>query len=73
MRSLVVGVAAIGTAGSLLGCSCKALAVLYLFKKLYQKGVYYLGVKVFNKLPTYIKEEFDNTKKFKKNITEIFE
>jgi hypothetical protein len=32
----------------------------------YQKGVYYLGVKVFNKLPTYIKEEFDNTKKFKK-------
>jgi hypothetical protein len=32
----------------------------------YQKGVYYLGVKVFNKLPTYITEEFDNTKKFKK-------
>ena len=32
----------------------------------YQKGVYYLGVKVFNKLSTYIKEEFDNTKKFKK-------
>jgi hypothetical protein len=32
----------------------------------YQKGVYYLCVKVFNKLPTYIKEEFVNTKKFKK-------
>jgi hypothetical protein len=30
----------------------------------YQTGVYYLGVKVFNKLPTYIKEEFDNTKQF---------
>jgi len=31
----------------------------------YQKGVYYLGVKVFNKLPTYIKIESDNPKKFK--------
>ena len=29
----------------------------------YQKGTGYLGVKVFNKLPLYIKEEFDNTKK----------
>ena len=31
----------------------------------YQKGVYYLGVKVFNKIPTYIKVESDNPKKFK--------
>ena len=31
----------------------------------YQKGVYYLVVKVFNKLPTYIKIESDNPKKFK--------
>jgi len=31
----------------------------------YQKGVYYLGVKVFNVLPSYIKTEFDNPKKFK--------
>jgi len=31
----------------------------------YQKGVYYLGVKVFNKLPSYIKTDFDNPKKFK--------
>jgi len=31
----------------------------------YQKGVDYLGVKVFNKLPTYTKIESDNTKKFK--------
>jgi len=27
--------------------------------------VYYIGVKVFNKLPTYIKIESDNPKKFK--------
>jgi hypothetical protein len=31
----------------------------------YQNGVYYLGVKVFNILPSYIKTEFDNPKKFK--------
>ena len=31
----------------------------------YQKGVYYLGVKVFNKLPTYLKVESDNPKEFK--------
>jgi len=31
----------------------------------YQKGVYYLDVKVFNKLPTYIKIESDIPKKFK--------
>jgi hypothetical protein len=30
----------------------------------YQKGVYYLGVKVFNALPPNIKTEFNN-KKFK--------
>ena len=31
-----------------------------------QKGIGYLGVKVFNKLPKYLEEEFDNPKKFKK-------
>ena len=31
----------------------------------YQKGVYYLGVKVLNMLPSYIKIESDNPKKFK--------
>jgi len=31
----------------------------------YQKVVYYLGVKVFNMLPSYIKIESDNSKKFK--------
>jgi len=31
----------------------------------YQKGVYYLGVKVFNALPSDIKIEFNNPKKFK--------
>ena len=31
----------------------------------YQKGMYYLGVKLFNALPSDIKTEFDNPKKFK--------
>jgi hypothetical protein len=31
----------------------------------YQKGVYCLGVKVFNALPSDIKTEFNNPKKFK--------
>jgi hypothetical protein len=31
----------------------------------YQKGVYCLGVKVFNMFPPYIKTECDNPKKFK--------
>jgi len=31
----------------------------------YQNGVYCLGVKVFNMLPSYIKTEFDKPKKFK--------
>jgi len=31
----------------------------------HQKGVYYLGVKVFNILPSYIKTEFDNPRRFK--------
>jgi hypothetical protein len=30
----------------------------------YQKGVYYLGIKVFNALPFDIKTEFNNPKKF---------
>jgi hypothetical protein len=31
----------------------------------YKKGVYYLGVKVFNAFPSDIKTEFNNPKKFK--------
>jgi len=31
----------------------------------YQKGVYYIGVKIFNALPSDIKTEFNNPKKFK--------
>jgi hypothetical protein len=31
----------------------------------YYKGVYCLGVKVFNVLPSYIKMKSDNPKKFK--------
>jgi hypothetical protein len=34
----------------------------------YQNGIYYLGVKVFSKLTPYIKEEFDNLRKFKQSI-----
>ena len=37
----------------------------------YQKDVYYTGVKVFNKLPTYIEIEFDNPKKFKLVLQKI--
>jgi hypothetical protein len=32
---------------------------------IYQKGVYYLGINVFNALPPNIKTEFNNKKKFK--------
>ena len=38
----------------------------------YQKGVYYLGVKVFNMLPSYIKIESDNPKKFKLILQKLF-
>jgi hypothetical protein len=33
-----------------------------------QRGIGFLGVKVFNKLPQYLKEQFDNPKKFKQNL-----
>jgi len=32
----------------------------------YLKGVYYLGVKVFNVLPSYIKTEFENLRNLKR-------
>jgi len=38
----------------------------------YQKGVYYLGVKVFGMLPSYIKIETDNPKKFKLVLQKFF-
>jgi hypothetical protein len=37
----------------------------------YQKGDYYLGVKVFNALPPDIKTEFNNHKKFKVVLQKI--
>jgi hypothetical protein len=37
----------------------------------YQKGIGYLGVKVFNRLPSYIKKEFDNSKKFKHSLKDF--
>jgi hypothetical protein len=41
----------------------------------YQKGVYYLGIKVFNNLPSYIKPVSDNPKHLKsalKNFLHIY-
>jgi hypothetical protein len=39
----------------------------------YQKGVYYLGFKVFNNtFPSYINRESDNSKKFKLILQKIF-
>jgi len=38
----------------------------------YQKGVYYLGVKVFNMLPSYIKIDSVNPKKFKLILQKLF-
>ena len=38
----------------------------------YQKGVYCLGVKVFNMLPSYIKIESYNPKKFKFILQKFF-
>jgi hypothetical protein len=32
--------------------------------KKYQTGVFYMGIKIYNSLPTYIKNESNNTKKF---------
>ena len=32
--------------------------------KKYQTGVHYMGIKIFNKLPTYIKTEYTNGSKF---------
>jgi len=34
----------------------------------YQKGICYLGIKVFNKLPPYIKDEFENIRRFKRRL-----
>ena len=34
----------------------------------YQKGICYLGIKVFNKLPPNIKNDFDNSRKFKQRL-----
>jgi hypothetical protein len=32
--------------------------------KKYQTGVFYMGVKIYNSLPAFIKKESNNTKKF---------
>ena len=38
-----------------------------------QKGIGYLGIKIFNKLPQYLKEEFDNPKKIQRRFEKLFE
>jgi hypothetical protein len=35
---------------------------------MYQGEVYYMGIKVFNNLPSYIKEASSNVKKFETNL-----
>jgi hypothetical protein len=37
----------------------------------YQKGVYYLGIKVFNALPSHIKIGFDNPMRFSRVLQKI--
>jgi hypothetical protein len=39
---------------------------------IYQKGAYYLGIKMFNNLPLEIKNVADNQKKFKTALKKIF-
>jgi hypothetical protein len=39
---------------------------------IYQKGVYYSGVKIFNSLPRDIKTYIDNPRTFKKAVRKIF-
>jgi hypothetical protein len=41
------------------------------FRK-YQKGIYYIGTKVYNKLPLYIKNESKDLKKFEAIFTNTF-
>jgi hypothetical protein len=37
----------------------------------YQKGVYCMGIKVYNALPSYIKKESNNPKRFKKILDDF--
>jgi len=37
----------------------------------YQTGVYYMGLKIFNTIPVYIKQESDNPKKFESLLKEF--
>jgi hypothetical protein len=39
----------------------------------YQTGVYYMGLKIFNALPVYIKQESDNPKKFESLLKFLYE
>jgi len=37
----------------------------------YQKGIGYMAVKVFNRLPTNVKKEFGNSKNFRHNLKKV--
>ena len=39
-----------------------------LYSHQHQKGIAYMSVKVFNRLPINIKKEFDNSKKFRHSL-----
>jgi hypothetical protein len=39
---------------------------------IYQKGVYYVGIKIFNKLPIEIKNTSSNLSKFKSVLKNFF-
>ena len=41
-------------------------------KKKYQSGVFYMGVKLYNSLPSYIKKESNNIIKFWISLAEVF-
>ena len=34
----------------------------------YQRGVHYMGIRIFNNLPPFIKDTFNNTKKFENSL-----
>ena len=39
---------------------------------LFQKGVHYMGIKVFNTLPQYIKEISNNSREFETNLKDFY-
>jgi hypothetical protein len=50
---------------------CKNLHFLPSVLTLYQNGIYFMGIKLFNKLPSYLKELVGSPKKLKRNLKKI--